>query len=111
MNNDEKKYDYIEEECFDTYMKGLIGDFYKILPIFENEPDTYKSHLDSFLIELKGVYCLVKKIHYDRNFMKLIATVQYLTENECDHKRVKKEVFKCTSILEKLKTKYGHFER
>lgn len=105
MNN-EKTFDYIEGECFENYLQGLTGEFYKLLPIFENEHDTFKSHLNSLLIEMKGVESLVKRIHYDRNFMKLIGTIQFFIDNECDHKTVKKEVFKCTSIIGKIKTKY-----
>jgi len=103
--NDENKNLY-DNECFDNYMKGLTGDFYKILPIFEKEPETYKPYLESFLIELKGTYSLIDRINSDRNFMKLISTIQYLCENECDKKIVKKEVFKCTSIVQKLMDKY-----
>jgi hypothetical protein len=99
-------YGLIPDECFKNYFKFLIGSFYKILPTMEDEPDTLKNYLESLQIELMGNQNLIKQIRYDGNFLKLLGTIQYFIDNECQHKILRKEVFKCINIIKKLQNKY-----
>lgn len=100
-------YGMLPDECFSNYLNYLIGQLYKILPIHENEPETLSSYLESLQIELIGNQDLIKKIRYDANFLKLLGTIQYFRNNECEHKVYRKEIFKCINIIKKLLQKYG----
>jgi hypothetical protein len=99
-------YELLEGECFTNYLKFLIGKFYKILPIHEENPHTLKSYLESLLIELSGNRMLIEKIKFDANFLTLMGTIQFLIDNECKHEIYKREVMKCINIIKKLQNKY-----
>lgn len=90
-----------------NYLNFLIGRVFKILPIFENEPDTLTDYLESLLIELTGAKSIVNKLKHDVLFLSLLSILQYISENKCDHKVLKREIFKCIGIVEKLKEKYN----
>ena len=105
----EVKYNLLNGECFNNYLKFLIGSVYKILPIQENDPDTLLSYLESLKIELVGNSELIEKVRYDANFLRLLGTIQYLISNECDHKILKREVFKAINIIQKLQKQYEIF--
>jgi hypothetical protein len=103
----EVRYELLNNECFNNYLKFLIGSIYKILPIQENEPDTLLPYLESLKIELIGNLELIEKIRYDGGFLRLLGTIQYLISHECTHKEIRREVFKTIKIIERLQEKYG----
>jgi hypothetical protein len=103
----EVNYGILPDKCFSNYMQFLIGQFYKVIPIYENEPETLQSYLKSLEIELIGNQSLINDIRHDANFMKLVGTIQYFIDNQCDHTVYRKEIFKCINIIKKLLQKYG----
>jgi hypothetical protein len=99
-------FDVINDQCFINYLNFLVGKVYKILPISESEPDTLKDYLESLLIEVTGDQIIINKIKYDANFLALSGTLQYLIENKCSHKIMRREVFKSIKIIQDLQKKY-----
>lgn len=99
-------YEVFDDKFFMNYLNFLINRVYKILPISEEEPDTLKEYLESLVIELSGSKELINKIKYDANFISLLGILKYLTDNKCSHKVIKREVFKCISIIQGLQEKY-----
>lgn len=95
-----------DDEFFINYLNFLINRVYKILPISESEPNTLKSYTDSLVLELLGSKDLILKLRKDANFLSLIAILQSLSENKYPHDVIKREVFKCISIIKKLIEKY-----
>ncbi len=112
------KYDLeISEELLDKYYDNLIGDFYKILPIFEgrdikNKEVVYtkeeaylqfQKYISNFIVEICGGYYLFNDSMY---FLKLLNILEgmYVISQE-DHCKLKSLVFNCISICKKLKTK------
>lgn len=89
------------------YMKGLIGQFYKILPIKESGEPSLDKYMESLQRELIGCHSLIKALQYDELYMSLLAILQYLIENDCDTDVVKCEVFKAITICKKLHRKYS----
>jgi len=70
--------------------------------------NTLKIHLESLKIELLGSQGLVSKIKTDAQFIRLLTTIQFfISENNIEHCVLRREVFKCISIIEKLQKKYG----
>ena len=104
----EVRYDMMPNQLFEEYLKFLIGQFYKVLPIQESEPETLKNYLESLLVELIGNQNLIVKIRYDAQFQSLIGIIQYFIDNQCEHKVYKKEVFKCINIIKRLQEKYSY---
>ncbi len=95
-----------DDEFLVNYLNFLINRVFKILPIFENEPETLNDYLESLLLELTGTKFIVGKLKHDVNFLSLLSILQYISENKCDHKTIKREIFKSIGIVEKLKNKY-----
>jgi hypothetical protein len=89
-----------------NYLNFLTGRVFKILPISEQEPNTLQDYLSSLVIELKGSQSLIELIRYDANFISLISTLQYFVDNQYTHKVLKREVFKCIKLIQKLQKSY-----
>ena len=89
------------------YMKSLIGQFYKILPIKESGEPSLDRYIESLQRELLGCKGLLAPLQEDEMFLSLLFILQYFLDNECDVPTVKSEVFKAINICNKLYTKYG----
>lgn len=89
-----------------NYLKCLIGQFYKILPIKESGEPSLKKYINSLQREMIGCRDLITALNCDELFLSLLSILQYLSESNDDVKVVKCEVFKAISICEKLQKKY-----
>lgn len=99
-------FENLNKQFFVNYLDFLVGRVFKILPIFEEAPDTLKDYLESLIIELKGNQSLIEEIKYDANFLSLLGTLQYFIDNKCNHRTYKREVFHCINIIEKIKNEF-----
>ena len=101
-------YDAIPNELFQNYLENLlIGRFYKLLCMREEESKTLGKYIDSLMIELRGSEGLIIALKYDSNFHILLSILQYFAENpELDVTIYKQEVFKCIDIVKKLQERY-----
>jgi hypothetical protein len=96
----------INNKLFYNYLDGVISKLYKILPLYENRYDTLKTYLRSLQIELIGSTSLIELLNNDAEYVSILATIQYLIDNNYDKDTCKREVFKCIKIIQKLKQKY-----
>lgn len=96
----------IHSEVLKNYLDTLVNNFFKILPIKENEEATLDEYMKSLQLELVGCNSLFKNTNYDSALLSLISILQYLIEHDCDVIVVRREVFKAISICKKLKRKY-----
>lgn len=99
-------YSAISDEYLVNYFNFLISKVFKILPISEEQPGTLKDYLESLIIELTGNQSLISQIRRDANFLSLLGTLQYISENNCTHNILRREVFKCIKIIQGLQEKY-----
>ena len=90
----------------DNYLTTLINQFFKILPIRENNEPSLTDFMKSLQRELLGFGALMEEIEYDAIFISLVSILQFLIENECSVSVVKQDVFKAISLCKKLKSKY-----
>lgn len=95
---------------FDRYLKGLVNQFFKILPIKESGEPSLNEFMRSLQVELLGFGSLMSFIKNDSMYLSLLSILQYLIDNECDVPTVKREVFKSISICKKLHNKYCRTE-
>ena len=95
-------YDKVLKNYFDT----LVNNFFKILPIKENEEATLEEYMKSLQLELIGCNSILENTQYDSALLSLISILQYLIEHDCETATVRREVFKAISICKKLKRKY-----
>ena len=102
----EVKYGLLPKENFCRYFEFLINKTYKILPLKEENSDTLKSYLESYLRELIGNTELVSVLVNEPKFVPVLNTIQFLISEEYSDKICKREVFKCIRILEEINEKY-----
>ena len=104
----------VSKELLIDYYNSLIGDCYKILPLYEGLDiltkkviysreeayQQYKKYLVGFLNEIYGSYYMLDSIY----LLKLFANLEgMLTIGLDEHDKLKSLVFKCIGIVNKLK--------
>lgn len=90
------------------YLDGLVNQFFKILPMREEEEPSLLIYVESLQMELSGCSHFLERVGYDPQFISLLAILQSFLD--CPHAPVsvyKREVFKGISICNKLKQKYN----
>lgn len=94
----------ITSELLRNYFKSLVNQFFKILPMRENGEDSLQTYMQSLQVELIGCQELLGNLKNDASYLTLLSILQYLIDNkDCTVREVKREVFKCISICNKLK--------
>lgn len=97
----------MRKESMRKYMRGLVDRFFKILPLWESHEKSLHTYLESLQLELVGFNGLMKALDDDKDFVSLLAILQYLIDNpETTTRTVKREVFRAISICNKLSVKY-----
>ena len=97
----------VECDLIRNYFKSLVNKFFKILPMRENGEPSLCVYMQSLQVELLGCQCFIEKMRTDASYLTLLSILQYLIDNpECTVREVRREVFNCISICNKLKSKY-----
>lgn len=84
------------------YLKSLIGAIYKILPMYENHDKNLSEYLDSLCIQLLGALENFDELRLDNKYLSVINVIQYFRTHEYDKRTCKREVLKCTNLLNKM---------
>lgn len=93
----------ISDGLIQNYFKSLVNQFFKILPMRENNEPSLQEYMNSLMIELVGIRDLIEAIGNDPLYLRLIALLEYLINHpECSVRITKREVFKAISICNKL---------
>ena len=93
----------ITSELLRNYFKSLVNQFFKILPMRENEEASLQTYMQSLQVELLGCQELIGEYRNNASYLTLLSILQYLIDNPgCSAREVKREVFKCISICNKL---------
>ena len=89
------------------YFRHLVNRFFKILPIREENEPTLCEYMASLQSELIGCSALIAALNNDPIFLSLISTLQYFIDNPDEPvEKYKREVFRCISSCNCLKSKY-----
>lgn len=92
----------------DKYLKSLISKTFKILYIKEQQPETLYNYVDSLRIELIGAQQSFSELQESPRFQSIINIINYFCSNtELEHKIVKREVFKCIDLINKIQSDGG----
>lgn len=90
-----------------NYFSSMIGQFYKILPMWEDREKTLPYYMCSLENEMLGNKWLIEATGGDSMYMSLLGILSFLQTGEPELPEVRREVFKAISICKKLKEKYG----
>lgn len=96
----------ISREMVCNKFTDMVNQFYKILPLKENNSPTLQQYMAGFMRELLGLKALMLAIENDGLYMNLLGILQYLIDNDCETSVVKTDVFKAIGIVKKLQKKY-----
>ena len=86
-----------------AYMDRLIGKLFKIIPLKEEvSADTFFSYCDSLWIEMSGAIKTFPELENDTRYITILNIVGFLTMNEVDFPRCRREVFQAIDIVKKI---------
>ena len=101
----------IDSNFLHEYFKCLVNQFFKVLPMRENDEASIDVYLESLRNELIGFGNLIPIVNQDAMFVTLLATLQFFIDYpECPISTVKRGVFKAISICNKLAELYENIE-
>lgn len=94
-----------------NYFHNLVNQFFKILPMRENDEASLATYMQSLQVELLGCKEFIPEIRENSLYLTILSILQYLIDNpECTIREVKREVFRAISICNKLKSIYVNTE-
>lgn len=96
----------ISNEMVLRRMTGMVNQFYKILPIKEENEDTLQQYMLSLQREMLGCQALIEALGNDPQYLSLLSILQYLIDHDCDIATVRSEVFKSINILKRMRDRY-----
>lgn len=96
----------LPDKMFENYLDRLVGRFFKILAMKEDNNNTLNAYIHSFQSELVGSKNLISLLNDDARFMILVNVLQFFLDNEYSNKECKREVMKCIDISKQLKSFY-----
>lgn len=98
----------MRQESVYKYMRSLVDRFFKILPLWENKESSLPTYLESLQLELVGFNGLMIALDDDKDFVSLLAILQYLIDNpDTSTHTVKREVFRAISLCNKLRARFS----
>lgn len=94
-------------DTLSQYFDRMIGRLYKILPLKESGEGTIHDYLESLVIEMTGADILIG-LSDQSYYVSIASIVAYLNKHidECETKKVKREVFKAINLCKKLRSFY-----
>lgn len=99
--------DNLDDEIVSKYFSSLINNFFKILPMSENQEDSLHTYMRSLQIELLGGNEYIPDFKNNPSFLSLLFILQYFIDNpDTPLPDVKREVFKAIRLCNRLKDIY-----
>ncbi len=95
----------VSDKMIEEYFRTLVGRFFKILPMRENEDRFLKTYIRGLQIELCGCGSLIDDLGNDPRYLSLQSILQYLHDNpDSPVIEVRREVFGAISICNKIRS-------
>lgn len=101
------KYDYeVSNYSVNKYLQFLINQFFKILPMKENNEQSLNKYIHSLQRELVGCQEIFPDFSNNESFISLISILEYIMNHNPDTSIVKSDVFKAISICKRISKNY-----
>lgn len=87
-----------------SYLHTLKNRLFRILPEYEENNHTLPVYIESLLFEINGLQKVVINESYNHVFVTILGVLKSLQDEvtyEGRHKVIKREVFKCISLVDK----------
>lgn len=97
----------VQRNLLQNYFQNLVNQFFKILPMRENNESTLIIYMKSLQSELLGCEGFIPEFKENALFLTLLSILQYLIDNpRCEVINVKRHVFRAISVCNKLESMY-----
>ncbi len=84
------------------FLASMIGNIFKILPLYDENNMGLQSHIDSVAIQLIGALDTFQDLKTNQKYISIINSINFLRKNDYTKKQCKREVLRCTNILESM---------
>ncbi len=84
------------------FLANMIGNIFKILPLYDENNIGLQSHIDSVAIQLIGAMDTFQDLRTNQKYISIINSMNFLRKNDYTKKQCKREVLRCTNILESM---------
>lgn len=95
---------------FISYLHTLKNRLFRILPEYEEKNKTLPVYIESLLFEINGLHKIVQDETFNHVFVTIIGILNSLYNEvtlEDRHATIKREVFKCISLVDKVLDEKG----
>jgi hypothetical protein len=104
----------MEHSISPQYFDYLINSIFKILPLYEEHNVGLSQNIDSLVnFELNGLKLQFVEMGNSNDFTVLMLTLkslsQHIRENDITHNDLRREIFKCITLVKKMKDKFLYF--
>lgn len=97
----------VDSQFLFNYFNNLVNQFFKILPMREDNEESLQTYIEVLQKELIGCSGVFKSLGNDQSFISLISILQYMIDHpDCQVITTRREVFKAISICNKFKAKF-----
>lgn len=97
----------VSADLLQNYFTRLVNQFFKILPMREDEEESLGVYMRGLQKELLGCQGFVNSLSDNPFYMSLLSILQYLIDTpDCSVSDVRREVFDAINICHKLKSSY-----
>lgn len=108
MSEERKSGKAVNAKLLNGYFAVLVNQFFKILPMREEEAKTLPKYIWRLQAELIGISRLVAHAAEDPYYGSLLGIAQYLSDNAmtCSVEQVRQLVFEAMGVCKKLSARY-----
>ena len=98
----------VDSELVYKYFRNLVNQFFKILPMREDNEESLPTYIASLHAELLGCGQVMEPLKDNPSFITLVSILQFLKDYpDCSVSVTKREVFKAISICNKFRDQYA----
>lgn len=91
----------------ERYLRSLIGKFYKIRPMRQNDDATLQVYLASFIVDLEGSLYTFPSLREDSRYITVVNIAHWLNSNSFNCDEARREVEKAIDLIKKILTDAG----
>ncbi len=84
------------------FLSCMIGSIYKILPLYDEKNLGLQSYIDSVAVQLIGAMDTFQELKTNQKYISIINSINFLRVHDYTQKQCKREVLRCTNILENM---------
>lgn len=86
----------------DDFLKYMVNNIFKILPLNDDCNVGLKDHIDSVQIQLIGSLETYPELKANQKYISIINSINFLRTNDYTKRECRREVLRCTNALQSI---------